>query len=442
MYCRFSTVSLVTLALLISVSGCQSHANATADMDVAASSGASAGKSAAPTAGAGEKASDSSTGNSSSSDKVEFSEWVADFKRDARAKGINDVTLSAAFDSIQLQPRIIELDRSQPEFSRQVWDYLDSAVSDARVAQGKAQFDKHRRAIESASERYGVPGNILVAIWGIESNYGSNFGSFSTIDALATLGYDGRRPDFARSELMAALRILQRGDIDRDHMRGSWAGAMGHTQFIPSSFEAYAQDGDNDGRRDIWGSIPDVMASTANYLAKAGWRKGEPWGLEVRLPEDFDYAQTELANRQSSQAWADQGVTAVNGTALPPFENASVIAPAGAQGPAFLVGHNFRVIMRYNASTSYALAVGLLAKRIAGEAGVQGDWPRGEKALSRTQIEELQALLNAQGMEVGKPDGILGPNSRKGIREYQRHLGKTPDGFATVTLLQRLRNEE
>nr|WP_298410787.1 lytic murein transglycosylase [uncultured Halomonas sp.] len=440
MHYRFSSVSIVTLAFLISMSGCQTHANTTDDVD--AGSRASTQKNAAPTAETGEKSSDSSTRNDSSSNKVEFSEWIADFKRDARAEGINEVTLNAAFDAIQLQPRIIELDRSQPEFSRQVWDYLDSAVSDARVAQGKAQLDKHGRAIEAASERYGVPGSILVAIWGIESNYGSNFGSFSTIDALATLGYDGRRPDFARSELMAALRILQRGDIDRDHMRGSWAGAMGHTQFIPSSFEAYAQDGDNDGRRDIWGSIPDVMASTANYLAKAGWRKGEPWGLEVRLPEDFDYAQTELANRQSSQAWAAQGVTAVKGASLPMLESAAVIAPAGAQGPAFLVGHNFRVIMRYNASTSYALAVGLLAKRITGETGVQGDWPRGEKALSRTQVEELQALLNARGMAVGKPDGILGPNSRKGIREYQRHLGKTPDGFATLRLLQRLRSEE
>ncbi|WP_227367620.1 lytic murein transglycosylase [Halomonas sp. M20] len=440
MYCRFSTVSLLTLALLISMSGCQSHANATAEVET--SGRASAGKSAASTAETGEQASGSSSRNENSNDKVDFSEWVADFKRDARAKGINDVTLNAAFDPIQLQPRIIELDRSQPEFSRQVWDYLDSAVSDARIAQGNTQLNEHRRAIEAASERYGVPGNILVAIWGIESNYGSNFGSFSTIDALATLGYDGRRPDFARSELMAALRILQRGDIDRDHMRGSWAGAMGHTQFIPSSFEAYAQDGDNDGRRDIWGSIPDVMASTANYLAKAGWRKNQPWGLEVRLPKGFDYAQTELANRQSSQDWAAQGVTAASGSALPPLENAAVIAPAGAQGPAFLVGHNFRVIMRYNASTSYALAVGLLAKRIAGEAGIQGDWPRGEKALSRTQVEELQAHLNARGMEVGKPDGILGPNSRKGIREYQRHLGKTPDGFATLKLLQRLRSEE
>ncbi|WP_048305977.1 lytic murein transglycosylase [Halomonas sp. PR-M31] len=442
MHYRFSSVSLLTLTLLISMSGCQSHAKATAGTDVETSSSANIEASAPLIAEADDAARGSSTRNSSQSDKVEFSEWVADFKRDARAEGINDVTLNAAFDPIQLQPRIIELDRSQPEFSRQVWDYLDSAVSDARVSQGKARLNEHRRAIEAASERYGVPGSILVAIWGIESNYGSNFGSFSTIDALATLGYDGRRPDFARSELMAALRILQRGDIDRDHMRGSWAGAMGHTQFIPSSFEAYAQDGDNDGRRDIWGSIPDVMASTANYLAKAGWRKNEPWGLEVRLPENFDYAQTELANRQSGQAWADQGVTAVNGTTLPSLENASIIAPAGAQGPAFLVGHNFRVIMRYNASTSYALAVGLLAKRITGEAGVQGKWPRAQKALSRTQVKELQALLNAKGMDVGKPDGILGPNSRQGIREYQRHLGKTPDGFATLTLLQRLRSEE
>ncbi|MGC3871735.1 lytic murein transglycosylase [Halomonas sp. GXIMD04776] len=433
MHRRLSTISSLTLALLVAASGCQSSANTTGNSENSATASSEADNTVT--------SAEASAKNDDAQEKAEFSEWVANFKRQARGEGINDVTLAAAFDPVRFQPRIIEFDRSQPEFSRQIWDYLDSAVSKARVERGREQLSQHRPAIEAASQRYGVPGNILVAIWGIESNYGSNFGSFSTIDALATLGYDGRRPGFARSELMAALRILQRGDIDRDHMRGSWAGAMGHTQFIPSSFEAYAQDGDNDGRRDIWGSIDDVMASTANYLAEAGWREGEPWGLEVSLPEDFDYAQTELANRRPSQAWAAQGVTAIQGGGLPTLDEAAIIAPAGAQGPAFLVGHNFRVIMRYNASTSYALAVGLLSERLAGQSGVHGDWPRGEKALSRAQVEELQELLNAQGMQVGKPDGILGPNTRSGIREYQRRLGHTPDGFATLELLQRLRSE-
>lgn len=374
--------------------------------------------------------------------RQDFATWVREFRRTASQQGIDDTTLVAAFDPVRYQPRIIELDRSQPEFTRQVWDYLDTAVSPARVTQGQARLAEHRRVIEAASEHYGVPAEVLVAIWGIESNYGSNFGSFSTIDALATLGYDGRRPDFARSELMSALRILQRGDIDRDHMRGSWAGAMGHTQFLPSSFEAYARDADGDGRRDIWGSIADVMASTANYLAQAGWQPGEPWGREVRLPQGFDYSQTELDTRRTSQAWAEMGVQPVRGDTLPDLASASVIAPAGAQGPAFIVGDNFRTIMRYNASTSYALAVALLSERLAGEPGLAADWPRHEQALSHAQIRQLQQALNAKGFEVGKPDGLIGPNTRRGLRAYQRSLGMVPDGFATLSLLQRLTGEE
>lgn len=418
--------SLLTVALL-ATGGCQSAAVATANSDH-------------PTGMVEKPHSRMANTESSEGVREDFSAWVQGFRRDALAQGINAVTLAAAFDPVRYQPRIIELDRSQPEFTRQVWDYLDTAVSAARVAQGRERLGSYRQVIESASQRYGIPAEILVAIWGIESNYGANFGSFSTIDALATLGYDGRRPDFARSELMSALRILERGDIDRDRMRGSWAGAMGHTQFLPSSFEAYARDADNDGRRDIWGSIPDVMASTANYLAEAGWRSDEPWGVEVRLPEGFDYAQTELDTRRASQAWADLGVRPARGDGLPSLASASVIAPAGAQGPAFLVGQNFRVIMRYNASTSYALAVALLSERLAGNPGVMAEWPREEPALSRTQVKALQHSLNERGFNVGTPDGIIGPNTRRGLREYQRSLGMTPDGFATLSLLERLQD--
>lgn len=221
-------------------------------------------------------------------------------------------------------------------------------------------------------------------------------------------------------------------------MVGSWAGAMGHTQFIPSSFEAYAVDGDGDGRRDIWGSIPDVMASTANYLARAGWREGEPWGVEVQLPDDFDYAQTELSTRRSSRDWAEQGVRARGGEALPAFEQASVIAPAGARGPAFLVGPNYRAILRYNNATSYALSVGTLANEIAGRDGIVAGWPRDEQPLARRQVRDMQQALNARGFDVGAADGIMGPNTRRGLRAYQREIGTTPDGFATRRLLERL----
>ncbi|WP_280568557.1 lytic murein transglycosylase [Chromohalobacter sp. 296-RDG] len=372
----------------------------------------------------------------------DFTAWVEDYRAYAAKQGIDAVTLAAAFDDVRFQPRIVELDRSQPEFSRPVWAYLDTAVSDQRVRQGRAKLDNHRDAAMHAENRYAVPAEILTAIWGVESNYGSYFGHFSTIDALATLGFEGRRQDFARRELLAALKILQNGDIDREHMRGSWAGAMGHTQFLPSSFLSYAVDADGDDRRDIWGSVDDVMASTAYYLEQAGWRAGQPWGVEVTLPDDFDYAQSELSVRHSSDEWRSQGVRA-RGDAWPSFDEASVIAPAGARGPAFMVGFNFRVIMRYNASTSYALAVAMLAERIAGGDGIQGDWPRDLEPLSRTQIKEMQRRLNALGFSTGgAPDGIVGPNTRGGLREFQRSHGMTPDGFPTHALLDRLRDTE
>ena len=367
-----------------------------------------------------------------------FDAWRAQFRREARGEGISEATLARALDGVRYRPRVIELDRSQPEFVRPIWQYLDSAVSTQRVTQGRAKLAEHRDTARRMEQRYGVPAEVVVAIWGIESNYGGNFGSFSTLDALSTLAFDGRRRDFARGELLAALRIIEVGDIAPERMIGSWAGAMGHTQFIPSSFEAYARDGDGDGRRDIWGSIPDVMASTAHYLAQAGWREGEPWGVEVALPEGFDYAQTELSNRRSSAAWSAQGVRAVGDGALPAYDEAAVIVPAGANGPAFLVGPNFRAILRYNNATSYALAVGSLADEIAGRDGVVGGWPRDEQPLARAQVREMQHALNARGFEVGTPDGILGPNTRRGLREYQASIGEVPDGFATRRLLERL----
>ncbi|RCV87662.1 lytic murein transglycosylase [Billgrantia montanilacus] len=369
---------------------------------------------------------------------ADFNAWLASFRREARAEGIGETTLARALDGVRYRPRVIELDRSQPEFVRPIWQYLDSAVSSTRIQQGRAKHAEHRDTARRMEERYGVPSEIIVAIWGIESNYGGNFGDFSTLEALATLAFEGRRSDFARGELMAALRIIDAGDIPPERMVGSWAGAMGHTQFIPSSFEAYAVDGDGDGRRDIWDSIPDVMASTANYLARAGWQPGQPWSVEVRLPDDFDYAQTELTTRRASREWAAQGVRVIGDESLPDFADASVIAPAGADGPAFLVGTNFRAILRYNNATSYALAVGTLADEIAGRQGIRSSWPRDEQPLTRSQVREMQQALNARGFEVGTPDGILGPNTRSGLRSYQRSIGVTPDGFATVSLLQRL----
>lgn len=270
-----------------------------------------------------------------------FDQWLADFRRQARSEGISEDTLARALDGVRYRPRVIELDGSQPEFVRPVWQYLDTAVSNARVTQGRDKLAANRSAADRAQSSYGVPVEVLTAIWGIESNYGQNFGDFSTLEALATLAYDGRRRDFARGELLAALKIIQAGDITPQRMKGSWAGAMGHTQFIPSSFVSYAKDGDGDGRRDIWASIPDVMASTANYLNRAGWQPGQPWGVEVELPAGFDYAQTELDTRKSAAEWGQQGVRRLGGGELPAFAEASVITPAGARGPGLPGGSQF-----------------------------------------------------------------------------------------------------
>ncbi|EJE49985.1 lytic murein transglycosylase [Acidovorax sp. CF316] len=367
-----------------------------------------------------------------------FAAWIAGFSREALAAGIRPATVQQVLAHATLQPRVIELDRAQPEFNRTPWAYLDSAVSAQRIAQGQAKRAEHQAAIDAAATRYGVPSSIITAIWGMESNYGSNFGNFRAVDALATLGFEGRRAAWARSELLAALRILDQGDISDERMVGSWAGAMGNTQFLPSVFLAYAVDADGDGHRDIWGSIPDVAASTANFLARMGWQAGQPWGVEVRLPPGFDYARAEQNVRQTAAQWAAEGVQGMDGQPLPALDAASIATPAGARGPAFLVGPNFRTILRYNNSVSYALAVGLLARQIDGGSGVAGAWPRDLAPLSRSQMQQLQAQLNQRGFNAGTPDGVMGPATRAGLRQYQQSVGMVADGYPTTELLQRL----
>ena len=368
-----------------------------------------------------------------------FSGWIQAFVATAREAGIADETLRAAFDDVRLLPSVVESDRRQPEFTRTVWDYLDRAVSAQRVARGHEKLAQFRTEAEAAAVRHGVPPEVLVAIWGLESNYGTHTGDIPVIDALATLGFEGRRASWARSELMAALKILQSRDIDRARMIGSWAGAMGQTQFLPSSFLAYAVDADGDGRRDIWGSLADVMGSTAHFLARAGWQRGQAWATEVRLPPGFDHGRADDALRQPSTAWAAEGVLPAAGTTtLPDLGDASVLLPAGARGPAFLVGPNFRAILRYNNSTSYALAASLLAQGVAGGPGVLAPWPRDLTALSRTELMALQAALNDRGHPAGVADGVMGPATRAAIRGFQRSVGLPADGYPTAELLERV----
>ena len=367
-----------------------------------------------------------------------FARWVAAFEDSARAAGIDEATLHVAFDDAHYVARAVTSDRAQPEFTRTVWDYVDLIVSPDRVQHGQRKLAETQGELAAAQARYGVPQATIVAIWGMESDYGGNFGDIPTIDALATLGFEGRREAWARQQLMAALKILQGGDIDRAHMIGSWAGAMGQTQFIPTAFLSFAVDADGDGRRDIWGSMADVTASTANFLAHSGWQTGQAWGAEVKLPDGFDAGRADDGLRQASAQWAAEGVQTLDGTPLPEIADGAIFQPAGVRGPAFLVGPNFRTLLRYNNSTSYALAVSLLAQRIAGGAGVQGAWPRDEQPLSREQLKAMQSALGDRGFPAGTPDGQMGPATRQALRAWQRSVGLPADGFPTRDVLTKL----
>jgi lytic murein transglycosylase len=370
-----------------------------------------------------------------------FAQWMAAFRDTARAAGINEATLNAVLDGVRLRPKAVEQDRTQPEFTRTLWDYLEAVISPQRIATGQQKLVQFQTEADAASTRYGVPAPILMAVWGIESNFGKNYGDVPVFDALATLGFEGRREAWARSELLAALKIVQRGDIERERMVGSWAGAMGQTQFMPSSYLSYAVDADGDGRRDIWGSMADVLGSTANFLSGSGWQPDEPWGVEVQLPAAFDPSRADTTVRQASSQWALEGVRSMDDAPLPTLIDASILQPAGARGPAFLVGRNYRTILRYNNSTSYALTVSLLAQRIAGGPAVQAPWPRDLRALSRGEMQAMQTALNRRGFDCGTPDGQLGPATRNALRQFQRSRGLVADGFPTADLLSLLQQE-
>ncbi len=433
---RPAPLTTALAVLLATLAGCATAPPATPPAAPASAAPSPAAAAAAPAGATTQAATEAAAAEATL--QQGFARWVADFRASALAAGIGEATLHAALDGVHYLPRVVELDRAQPEFTRTVWDYLDSAVSPRRVALGQEKLLQVRADADAAAARYGVPPEIVVAIWGLESNYGGNYGDIPTLDALATLGYEGRRGTWARGQLLAALQILQSGDIAPSQMIGSWAGAMGQTQFLPSAFLAYAVDADGDGRRDIWGSMADVVASTANFLARSGWQAGQPWGLEVRLPADFDVARADPELRQPTARWAAEGVSTPDGTPLPDFDDGAIFLPAGRRGPAFLVGPNFRAILRYNNSTSYALAVGLLAQRLAGGAGVQAPWPRDLGALTRSQLCALQTALNERGFASGTADGLMGPATRDALRRYQRSLGLPADGYPTLELLLQL----
>lgn len=370
-----------------------------------------------------------------------FEQWRDGFRAQALAAGISAQTFDAAFEGIEPDDSVVTADRSQPEFTRPVWQYLESAVSAARVRNGQARSLENAEVLQRIETTYGVDRATVVAIWGMESNFGQQMGSKNVIRSLATLAYEGRRPDFGRDQLIAALQILQHGDVPARNMIGSWAGAMGQTQFIPTTYNRYAVDFDGDGRRDIWGSSEDALASTANYLHVSGWQPGRTWGFEVRLPEGFDYAQADMSIRKPIAQWRRLGVQPVNGNLpIDPAGDASLLIPAGYRGPAFLVTDNFRAILTYNNSTSYALAVGLLADSFKGGGQLIGQWPVDERPLSRSERIELQQKLMDRGYAPGTPDGIIGANTRRAIRAYQTAIHWPADGYPTQALLERLRD--
>ncbi|WP_118136031.1 lytic murein transglycosylase [Oceanicella sp. SM1341] len=372
---------------------------------------------------------------------ADFVAWRNGFRSRALSRGIRADVFDTAFAGVGVNERVIELDRYQPEFRRQIWDYLDRAVSDTRVANGRDMASRYASLVSSIESRYGVDGQYVLAIWGLESAYGSSMGSMNVIESLATLAYEGRRQDFAETQLLTALQILQEGDVPASRMTGSWAGAMGHTQFIPTSFEEYAQDWNGDGRRDIWASDPsDALASTANYLARFGWQKGQPWGVEVKLPAGFDIARADGNDWRPVASWRAAGVTRISGGALPEAGEAALLAPAGGRGPVFAVFKNFQVIKRYNNATSYALAVGHLGDRIEGGGPFVASWPRDEQALTVNETIELQERLTALGFDTQGSDGLVGPNTIEAIRAFQRQAGLAPDGFPTKQLLARVKS--
>ena len=342
--------------------------------------------------------------------------------------------------TMQQQQRVLELDGAQPEFVQTFGQYLNARLSEDRIRRGRELYARHRAFLDQLTQRYGVSGQYLVAFWGLETNYGGYLGNMPTLDSLATLACNPRRGDYFSTEFLTALRVMDRESLNPEQMRGSWAGAMGHTQFMPSNYMRYAVDGDGDGRIDLWGSEKDALASAANFLNQLGWQEGVRWGREVSLPSGFDYGLTGRSHTRPVSEWAAQGVLTADGNALPAADiEASILVPAGHRGPAFLIYDNFAVIMKWNRSESYALSVGLLADRIAGAGALRRPPPADQQALSRNEVEHLQLALNQRGYDAGDADGVMGPATRSAVRAFQREAGLVSDGYPDRSVLEALR---
>ncbi len=371
---------------------------------------------------------------------IPFETWLETLRADALKAGVSQQTLDTVTANMAPVPRVLELDRRQPEFMLTLWRYMELFVPDSRVEKGKALLKQHAALLAEVEKKYGVPPRFLVAFWGVETNFGSNFGAFDMLNSVATLAYDARRADFFRKQLLSAMRLVQLGDVPVG-VKSSWAGAMGNMQFIPTTFEAYAVDYDGDGRRDLWNNLGDAFASASNYLSKVGWDPDYTWGREVVLPDGFDFAVAGLHERKKLAAWQALGVRKVGGGDLPGADiDGSILLPAGASGPAFLVYNNFRTIMRWNASQLYAIAVGHLADRLVGLPRLSIGKPANAQMLRFQDIETMQRLLTQLNFDTGGIDGRAGPMTRRAIRAFQRANNLPADGHPSFGLLERLQN--
>jgi membrane-bound lytic murein transglycosylase B len=367
---------------------------------------------------------------------IKFAQFVKDFRATAAAAGITDATYDAAMGPVKRNDRIETLTQAQPEFVKPVWSYLDSAASPRRVTDGQAAMASQAGALAAIEAKYGVPKEILVSIWGNETDYGGALGSFNIFEALATLAYDGQRADWAKSELIDALKMQQQEHFDPRSMVSSWAGAFGQLQMLPSTFLKSAVDGDGDGKRDLWHSAPDALASAAVEVSTDGWQKGHVWGYEVTLPAGFAYDQADGETQKPIPDWTRLGVTRADGSALPAnVESGAIYLPAGARGPAFMTFANFRVILKYNNAAAYALAVCYLADQLAGRPAIVARWPRDEAPLSHDERVALQTGLTKLGFNPGKIDGVIGHDGKAALRAYQKTHGLPADGFPTMQVL-------
>jgi len=369
-----------------------------------------------------------------------FPSCVAGMAADAARRGVGRAVYDRITAGLTPDLKIMDFMDAQPEFTRSFWDYLDTLVSDARIERGRAMMAQHRAVFDAAERATGVDRHAVAAIWGIETNFGTITGDRPVLRSTATLACIGRRQAYFKDEFLAAVDIVARGDISAERLRGSWAGAFGQTQFMPTTFKRHAVDGDGDGRRDVIGSVADAIASTSNNLRKAGWQSGRTWGYEVVVPADFDFRLADRKTKMPLARWQHHGVRRVANRALPASsESAYMLVPAGIQGPGFLMLENFRVLMSYNPSEAYALAIGHLADRLKGGGPFVQDWPRYERVLSRQDRLEMQQHLARRGFDVGEPDGRMGTRTREAIRDFQRRIGQVPDGFASAAILEQLR---